>query len=79
MEPVDSCEPKTHLPQLVERVARRETMTMTRHGVPVARRAPVEAKAQPDVKRVIEEILEFRRAHPLEGEDLERMDQPGGL
>ena len=70
---------KTHLPQLLERVARGETITITKHGAPVARLVPVEAKAQPDVKRVIEEILEFRRAHPLEGEDLERMDQPGGL
>ena len=40
---VGSYEAKTHLSALLERVARGETITITKHGVPVATlaRAPV--------------------------------------
>ena len=37
MESVGSFEAKTHLPQLLERVAQGEEFTITRHGKPVAR------------------------------------------
>jgi prevent-host-death family protein len=77
METVGSYEAKTHLPQLLERVAKGETITITKHGVPVARLVPVETKAQPDVKRTIEAILEFRQAHPLKGEDLKEWINEG--
>ena len=36
METVGAYEAKTHLPQLLERVAKGETITITKHGVPVA-------------------------------------------
>jgi prevent-host-death family protein len=77
MESVGSYEAKTHLPQLLERVAKGETITITKHGVPVARLVPVETKAKPDVRRAIEEILKFRQAHPLEGEDLKEWINQG--
>ena len=77
MDTVGSYEAKTHLPQLLERVARGETITITRHGVPVARLVPVEEKARPHVKHVIEEILRFRHAHPLMGEDLKEWINEG--
>jgi prevent-host-death family protein len=77
MESVGAYEAKTHLPQLLVRVARGETITITKHGVPVARLVPVEEKQRPDVKRVIEDILEFRKAHPLNGEDLKEWIREG--
>ena len=77
MESIGSYEAKTHLPRLLDRVAKGETITITRHGVPVARLVPVEAKAVPDVKRTIEAILEFRQAHPLNGEDLKEWINQG--
>jgi len=36
MAEVGMYEAKTHFPKLVERVAKGETITITRHGVPVA-------------------------------------------
>ena len=40
MESVGSFEAKTHLPQLLERVAQGEEFTITKHGKPVARLVP---------------------------------------
>jgi prevent-host-death family protein len=67
METVGAYEAKTHLPRLLERVAKGETITITKHGVPVARLVPVEETARRDVTEVIEEIRRFRKERPLEG------------
>ncbi len=51
MESVGSFEAKTHLPQLLERVANGEEFTITKHGKPVARLVPVSVTApKPDVR-----------------------------
>ena len=41
MERIGACEAKTHLPQLLDRVAQGESLTITRHGKPVARLVPI--------------------------------------
>ena len=41
METVGAYEAKTHLPRLLERVRRGESVTITKHGRPVARLVPV--------------------------------------
>ena len=41
MERIGATEAKTHLPRLLDRVARGESLTITRHGKPVARLVPV--------------------------------------
>ncbi|MCY4098151.1 MAG: type II toxin-antitoxin system Phd/YefM family antitoxin [Rhodospirillales bacterium] len=41
METIGACEAKTHLSSLLDRVARGESLTITRHGKPVARLVPV--------------------------------------
>jgi prevent-host-death family protein len=70
METVGSFEAKTHLPQLLDRVARGEEITITRHGKPVARLVPTQpAKPKPDVRRLIEEMRAFRKGNTL-GEGL---------
>ena len=57
METVGSFDAKTHLPQLLERVAKGEEFTITKHGKPVARLVPATAaKPRPDVRQVIAEI-----------------------
>jgi prevent-host-death family protein len=61
VETVGSYEAKTHLPQLLERVAKGEAFTITRHGVPVARLVPIEAKAKPDVEQAIRDLLALRK------------------
>src|SRR5688572_5760177 len=61
METVSSYEAKTHLPRLLERVARGESITITKHGVPVARLVPIEAKPRPDVEQAIADLLALRK------------------
>jgi len=41
MEQVGAYEAKTHLPRLLDRVARGESLIITRHGKPVARLSPL--------------------------------------
>lgn len=66
MESVGSFEAKTHLPQLLERVAKGEEFTITKHGKPVARLVPATpTKLKPDVKQVIEELKAFSKGNTL--------------
>lgn len=66
MESVGSFEAKTHLPQLLERVAQGEEFTITKHGKPVARLVPVAtARPKPDVRQVIEELKAFSKGNTL--------------
>jgi prevent-host-death family protein len=70
MESVGSFEAKTHLPQLLERVAKGEEFTITRHGKAVARLVPVTAaKPKPDVRAAVEAMKQFRKGRTL-GEGL---------
>jgi prevent-host-death family protein len=66
MESVGSFEAKTHLPQLLERVAKGEEFTITKHGKPVARLVPVSiTQSKPDVRQVIEELKAFSKGNSL--------------
>jgi prevent-host-death family protein len=70
MESVGSFEAKTHLPQLLERVAKGEEFTITKHGKPVARLVPAApAKPKPNVKQIIEDLKAFSRGNTL-GDDV---------
>ena len=60
MKTVGACEAKTHLPRLLERVSRGESLTITRHGRPVARLVPVEDDARSRALRASRRILERR-------------------
>jgi prevent-host-death family protein len=57
---VGSFEAKTHLPALLDRVAKGERITITKHGKPVAQLVPVAAEGRRDVKAVVAEMLAFR-------------------
>ena len=62
MEFVGAYEAKTHLPQLLDRVEGGETITITRHGKPVAKLVPASGEtAKPDVKKAIEEMKRFQK------------------
>ena len=57
METIGAYEAKTHLSKLLDRVARGESLTITRHGKPVARLVPVTTgreRAQEALDRMIE-------------------------
>ena len=47
---------KTHLPELLARVAHGEQIIITRHGRAIARLVPAEPVRQRDVRGVIEEL-----------------------
>jgi prevent-host-death family protein len=59
MASVGAFEAKTHLSDLLDRVARGEKITITRHGVPAALLVPVEEK---EAKLTHQEIVEGMRA-----------------
>jgi prevent-host-death family protein len=59
MASVGTFEAKTHLSDLLDRVARGEKITITRHGVPAALLVPVEEK---EAKLTHQEIVEGMRA-----------------
>lgn len=69
MESVGAYEAKTHLPQLLDRVARGEEIRITRHGRPIARLVPEVDDASADVRAAIAEIKELRKGRTL-GKDV---------
>ncbi len=77
MELIGSYEAKTHLPALLERVAKGEEFVITRHGVPIARLVPVDQDQQRDVQAVIEELKMFRLGHTLGGLSVREMIDEG--
>jgi len=63
---IGAYEAKTHLPALLERVARGERFTITKHGRPIARLVPVE-RTGPDRRReAIERLKVFREGLTLD-------------
>ena len=65
MESVGSFEAKTHLAQLLERVAKGEEFTITKHGKPVARLVSAATKLKPDVEQVIKQLKAFSKRNTL--------------
>lgn len=61
MDTVGAYKAKTHLAHLLDRVARGETLTITRRGHPVARLVPVEDDAASRSRRAAQRILERRK------------------
>jgi prevent-host-death family protein len=66
MKQVGVYDAKTHLPRLLEEVEAGETITITRHGKPVAKLVPVEAKRR-SIDEITEEVREFRKGNRLDG------------
>lgn len=69
MKSVEAYEAKTHLSQLLNRVARGEEIQITRNGRPVARLVPEPGQHANDVRSVIAQIREFRKGRRL-GDDI---------
>jgi prevent-host-death family protein len=69
---------KTHFSQLLERVAKGESITITRHGTPVARLVPVQPGAdRARVREAIARLQEFGRHHSLGGLDWRELRDEG--
>jgi prevent-host-death family protein len=67
METVGAYEAKTHLAQILERVAGGERITIARHGVPVAVLQPPDPSKQIPVRSAIEQLRNFRKDRRLAG------------
>jgi prevent-host-death family protein len=75
MSQVGAYEAKTHLPQLLEKVASGERITITRHGRSVAVLQPVEGGTSVD--NVIDAIKLFRQGKRLQGDSIKSMIEEG--
>jgi prevent-host-death family protein len=67
---------KTHLPRLLDDVEAGETITITRHGKPVARLVPVGAK-RPSVSETIAAMRSFAEKHTLGGISIRELIDEG--
>jgi prevent-host-death family protein len=77
MDSVGAYEAKTHLPKLLERVAKGDRVTITKHGVPVAVLQPYDPEKNVDVKVVISALREFREGNSLGGLSIRDMIEEG--
>jgi prevent-host-death family protein len=59
-------EAKTQLPRLLDSVESGETVTITRHGRPIAKIVPIADKDM-TVDEALAEIREFQKSHSLAG------------
>jgi prevent-host-death family protein len=77
METVGTYEAKTHLAQLLERVAKGERITITKHGVPVATLQPADYSKRVPVRDIIDQLKRFRSGHRLDGLSIRDMIDEG--
>lgn len=77
MRTVGAYEAKTHLPQLLDKVARGETLTITRHGLPVARLVPVGAVGEPS--QLVAELRRMRRGVRRRDASIRQMIEEGRM
>ena len=61
METIGAYQAKTHLPRLLERVRRGESVTITKRGRPVARLVPVAADDEERARQAASRIRNRRR------------------
>jgi prevent-host-death family protein len=74
---VGAYEAKTHLPQLLEDVAAGLTITITKHGRPVARLVPPVTNERPEPASIIAALRQARRGIQLRGLSLRDLIDEG--
>ena len=72
-------EANTHLPKLLERVMKGESIIITKHGVPVAVLGPPDPQRNVDTKTVIRDIRELRKGRSLIGANLKELMEEGRM
>jgi prevent-host-death family protein len=87
MDSIGAFAAKTHLAALLDRVEKGETITITRHGRPVAELRPVRAErfirlgrpdaTEADRAKAIEQIKKFRKRHSLGGLKIKDLIEEG--
>jgi prevent-host-death family protein len=77
MKSVGSFEAKTHLPELLERVAKGEKILITRRGQPVAMLVPPPQAPSRDVQEVIADMKALRQGNTLDGVTIRELIEEG--
>ncbi|MGR3179301.1 MAG: type II toxin-antitoxin system Phd/YefM family antitoxin [Candidatus Anammoxibacter sp.] len=77
MSTIGAYEAKTHLSQLLNRVAKGEKITITKHSIPIAVLQQPESKRKSSPQDVIANLREFRKNHSLNGLSLKEMIEEG--
>jgi prevent-host-death family protein len=67
MTEVGAFEAKTHLSRLLERVEHGDTITISRHGKPVARLVPIGGSSRDERMRAIADLKQLRDGQTLGG------------
>ena len=76
MRHIGAYEAKTHLPRLLDEVAAGESITITKHGRPVAVLVPA-GPARTAAAAAAESLLTFRREHRLRGTRIRELIDEG--
>jgi prevent-host-death family protein len=74
---VGAYEAKTHLPRLLDDVAAGLTITITKHGRPVARLVPPVANQRPEPDQVVASLRQARHGIRLKGLSLRELIEEG--
>jgi prevent-host-death family protein len=64
MREIPASEAKTHLPRLLGDVERGETIIITRHGRPIARLVPEDARQQDETVKALAKLDDLRKTMP---------------
>jgi prevent-host-death family protein len=77
MTTVGSYEAKTHLSQLLDRVAKGERILITKHGVPVAELVPPDPRLKVGVDDTIAALKRFGKGRSLGGLSIRELIEEG--
>ncbi len=77
MKTVGAYEAKTHLPRLLDEVAQGATVTITKHGVPVAMLVPPPGARSHEAEEAVSALKDFRRGKSLGGASLREIIEEG--
>lgn len=77
MKTIGAYEAKTHLSRLLDEVAKGETFTITKHGVPVAMLVPAPEARRQRTNEVIAALREFRKELTLGGLSIRELIEEG--
>jgi prevent-host-death family protein len=68
MDTIGAFDAKTHLSGLLERVAKGERFTITRHGTPVAQLVPVNQRDPGQIKAAVQRMEDIAAGLTLDGD-----------
>ena len=77
MRTVGAYEAKTYLPSLLDEVEAGEIITITRHGVPVAKLIPAREVSRQRVREAVAALKQFSRGRELQGLTIRELIEEG--